>query len=106
MLQDFPLNSITQLQSMQIGNMSKPQIRSLGNNTSVIMNTISAIKHLIELVSLTERYQALGMNQNPHLNLSHEFLTKVAQDACKWVRKILANPLQPSWCVPFDLADQ
>ena len=86
--------------------MSQPKISSYGGKTSVILNTTSSIKHLIELISLINQYQALGMNQSRQLNLSQELFTMVAQDACRWVRRTLISKSSTAivMCY-FNLAD-
>ena len=87
--------------------MSRPKISSYGNESRVISNTISSIKQLIELISLINQYQAPEMNQNYNLTLSQELLTKVAQDACRWVRKTLISKSSAAIMMcSFKLADQ
>ena len=51
-----------------------------------IEHVLSAIKSLIELVALKERYQAL--QTSPQFDSVYLLFSKVAEDSCKWVRTI------------------
>ena len=49
-----------------------------------IEHVLSAVKSLIELVAMKERYQAL--QRSPQSELVYLLFSKVAEESCKWVR--------------------
>ena len=73
------------LAKFQIRPMFRPQFPGY-ETVDQVNNVISAVKSLIELVTLKEKYQAL--NTSPQFALVHLLFTKLAEDSCKWVSVI------------------
>lgn len=69
---------------MQVKSQFHP---SMPDQTPFDGTVVDAIKSLIELIRLKERYEQLTERiQDPQLSLAQVLLTKVVQDSCHWVR--------------------